>query len=31
MRKWSLEIDKKALSDGSVKLLVQPLLSLLHE
>lgn len=30
-RKWSLEIDKKAASDGTVKLLVQRLLSLLHE
>jgi hypothetical protein len=29
--KWSLEIDKKAASDGAVKLLVQRLLSFLHE
>lgn len=30
-RKWTLEIDKKAASDGAVKLLVERLLSLLHE
>ena len=29
--KWSLEIDKKAASDGAVKLLVQRLLSLLGQ
>jgi hypothetical protein len=28
--KWSFEADKKALSDGTLKLLVQHLLSLLH-
>ena len=29
--KWSFEADKKALSDGALKLLVQHLLSLLHQ
>jgi hypothetical protein len=28
--KWSFEADKKALSDGTLKLLVQHLLSLLR-
>ena len=28
---WSFEADKKALSDGALKLLVQHLLSLLHQ